>query len=649
MAKRSDAYDEEGRSALLPIDELLKKPHDQDLYPNLTEDYHALADKDLHLAELYRLTATTDNEQLVLDPVQATRDKEGKLWVDVLVEIREETGRNDLQKVMQVHAHSGGFISGRIQMERLPELNKFARRLQAARPIRLAVYNSIHSIQADRQTLVHHAQILGTNQVPNGSGVIIGIIDIGCDFRHPNFRRPNGETRLLSIWDQRGGQAQAAPVPYGREFSAQAINQALASNTPYATLGYQPKDGDHGTHVMDIAAGSSARYPGVAPGADLIFVHLGLPSPIEVEEGTLGSSKCLYDAVKYIFDKADAENKPAVVNISLATNGGAHDGTSLVETMFDDLLNTRDGRAIVIAAGNSFADEIHTMGTVTSLKPVEIEWFIQSHAKVTWEQRQEMEIWYESAEDFEVEIFAPNGDLVGSCPMGATRYAQKVDAAEPILLIKHHFDPEANEKHINVFIDDRYPKLLLGGYRFRLSYLSEQNLEGGQFHAWIERNDTYPSNFTPQSSQSAFTINSIGNASLPIVVGAYNSRTNGDPIAEFSSAGPSRNQNATLKPDVSAPGVNIFAARALHSGLDDGIVKSGTSMAAPHVTGLIALLFQAAYQLQQPLKILKMNDVRQILIETVDQNPPQIGVGNHDSRYGFGRVNGANALDQVLS
>jgi subtilisin family serine protease len=638
----------EGRETLRPIDELLEKSRDSKAYPNLIEDYHRLIDKDIHLAELYRLAATSQDDRLIPNPVQAVRGVDGELWVDVLVEIEESAALKQLHEIMQVHAYTRRYVSGRILVKRLPELNRQVRRMQVARPIRPAVYNSIPSIQADQQSLGQKLHLQGGDPPPTGSGVIVGIVDIGCDFVHPNFRDQNDDTRLLFLWDQRGGAVGTNGVPYGREFDSKKINQALATSTPYDFLGYEPEDGAHGTHVMDIAAGNSTRYPGVAPGADLIFVHLGLPSPIDVEEETLGSSKYLYDAVKYIFDKADEQGKPAVVNLSLASNGGAHDGTSMVETMFDDLLGAKDGRAIVVAAGNSYVDDIHTMGTVTPGAQAEIEWFIQSHAKVTWEQRQEMEIWYESEADFQVEILDPNGKRLGSCPLGEIRYAQEEDAEEPIMVIGHHFDPVADEKHINVFIDDRYPGLLLGAYRFRLSCGSAHTTDNGEFHAWIERNDAYPSHFTPRSSQTAFTINSIGNANLPIVVGAYNTRLSGMPIAYFSSAGPSRNQNASPKPDISAPGVNIFAARALHSELDDGIVKSGTSMAAPHVTGLIALLFQAASKLRTPPMVLGMDQIRQILTSMADRNPPQASAGVHDPRYGFGRVNGVNALNQVL-
>ena len=634
-------YGQDAGNLLRPIDELLKESK----YPNLIEEYHQIAEKDIYLAELYRLAATQSLDELHPNPVQAVLVG-GELRVDILAELKEDTDLAQLQEIMRVHAYTRRFVSGQIPVERLPELNEHVKRMQTARPIRPATYDSLTSIHADQQTL---GQALpGVNPTPDGSGVIVGIVDIGCDFVHQNFRDANGQTRLLFLWDQREGLGTTNQVPYGREFNQHKLNEALNKSDPYAFLNYKPKDGAHGTHVMDIAAGSSSLYPGVAPGADLIFVHLGLPSPIEVEQGFLGSSTRLYDAVEYIFAKADVLGKPAVVNLSIATNGGSHDGTSLVESMFDDLLS-QSGRAIVVAAGNSFQDDIHTNGTAKKNQPSEIEWFIQSHAQVTWDQRQEMEIWYESPADFNIEILASTGQIIGTCPIGETRWDKKADFDQPIMLIKHAASiDDLQKKYINVFIDDRYPQLKLGAYRFRLSLNPQQTDQDMEFHAWIERNDEYPSRFTPKCSKSDFTINSIGNARLPIVVGAFNSHDSNSPIADFSSSGPSRNQNASSKPDISAPGVNIFAARALHSGLDDGISKQGTSMAAPHVTGLIALMFQAAAG-KNPPEQLFIQKIQQILTETADHNPPQNGGNGHDARYGFGRVNGAKALIKVLA
>jgi len=639
-----------GKEILRPIDELLEKPHDLNLYPNLIEDYHKLADKDVHLAELYRYAATNQDDRLIPNPVQAVKI-DGELWVDVLAEIEPKTSQDTLTKIMYVHSYTRRFVSGRILVQRLPELNRYVKRMQTGRPVFLTLDDSVPDIHADHDTLSQFFNGHNIQSPPTGKNVIIGIVDADCDFLHPNFRDENGKTRIKYLWDQ-NGTPKTEGLPYGREYDENFINQAIQNKSSYDTLGYRPDKNAHGTHVMDIAAGNSSIYPGVAPGADLIFVHLGLPNPIEAEEEFLGSSNRLYDAVKYIFDKAkEEENKPAVVvNLSLATNGGPHDGTSMVEKMLDELLESQDERAIVIAAGNSYHHGIHAMGTVKSDTPSELKWEILCRAPETWGQRQEMEIWYEGHTPLILDAFDPDEVLLGSCQLGETLALSVNDFPEPYILIHHNFDTEANDNHINIFIDDRYPELNLNGaYTFRLKLSPDSPPNNVECHAWIELNKEYPTSFTDPYHEPRYTINSIANGKLPISVGAYNPDNDEKNILFGSSSGPSRNANAMDKPTISAPGERISAARAYHYSPGDRTRESGTSQAAPHVAGMIALMFETARDLRNPPQKLTNSKIRQILIDTVDRDPPQGGNGLHDLRYGYGRINCKRALDQILS
>src|SRR5919199_2600225 len=165
-----------------------------------------------------------------------------------------------------------------------------------------------------------------------GRGVVVGVIDWGCDFAHPDFRHPDGRTRLLALWDQSAQPGSPNRYGYGRIHTAEEINCALAADDPYAALGYHPadwdpgQDGTHGTHVMSIAAGNGGGggAGGGAPEADLVFVQ---HSTFDREESDkLGDSVTLLEAVDFVAQTAG--ERPWVINLSMGSQGGQHDGSN---------------------------------------------------------------------------------------------------------------------------------------------------------------------------------------------------------------------------------------------------------------------------------------------------------------------------------
>lgn len=645
------------------------------VYPDPVVNYPKIVKKDLMLAEAYRLAdPKIPFEEKKLNPFQVKVGRKKSIWVDVVLERKKGVRIHDLEQVMHVYGKPGRsrYITGRVRAEKLPLLNELAERIQTSRIIRSTLNLSLKAIQANRSTINNNSSLKGMD----GSGVIVGIVDYGCDFDHPNFKS-NEKTRLLYLWDQNGeGGERPKNYEYGNEFGRAQINTALSKQDPYNHLkNYYIEEDAHGTHVMDIAAGSSpaADYLGVAPGADLIFVDLRRPilqknmTAVEFAEKeleTLGSSRDLLDAVRYIFEKADEKKKPAVVNLSLAANGGGHNGTSLIESMFDDLLSNpspKYGRAIVIAAGNDYQKKLHTSGTITAVSPARIKVNIPdagSGIGNTFDLRQEIEIWYPKGQALKVEVIDPRGNLRNdlTCRLGEHRTTN--DGAVPTWTI---YNAEANtgidtkNNRVGILVDNHSASFEKGEWEFRLSYDELQPVTNNNipFHAWIEnissiitknnRNEVIiiPSSYFSKDSKKDTTINGIANARHPIVVGAclYDVNQNKFETSYYTSAGPSLNPKAPHKPDIHAPGDAISSAKALSEGRFD---HTGTSMAAPHVTGIIALMFQRALSLPQP-RVLTIDEIRSILIDAADD-----GGQAHDSRLGFGRVNGLKALEKII-
>ncbi|OMF77885.1 peptidase S8 [Paenibacillus peoriae] len=517
---------------------------------------------------------------------------------------------------------SGRIVTARVSVTELEKVRQspVVLSLKGAQPLKPLLKDTVREIGVP--------PLLG-NEGGGGEGVIVGIVDHGCDFVHRNFRREDGSTRLIALYDQINRKI----------YSKQKINEALQTPNPYATLGYDVSKEDpqrrtraeHGTHVMDIAAGNGlgTGNRGVASHADLIFVE---PAYFDVsEEGNFGDSSNLLEAIKFIFSQAG--DQPCVVNISLGTNGGPHDGTSHVEQGIDGLVLEKPNRAVVIAAGNSFDDNIHATGSISQGEFVDLHWMFKDGDFTT----NELEIWYDGDDEFRLEILNTENESIGSIGLGEN---ESFDEGQ-IFATQVKNDEENGDNVAMVF----YPlrgDVSKSTWTIRLHGVRVTN---GEFHAWIERD-----NFQTESDQSSFappnnnthTLGSICCGHKSIVVGSYDAKFIGTPISSFSSSGPTRDRRQ--KPEISAPGgTREQPVQAASSRTREKLIgMAGTSMAAPAVTGVIALMLAEAKARGLTLTV---DQIRSILKQTARPHPPATE-GWHD-RYGYGRIDAKAAVEAI--
>ena len=250
----------------------------------------------------------------------------------------------------------------------------------------------------------------GEEERRGGSGVVVGFVDNGCAFAHPNFiKKEDGvyKSRVMRIWDQscfwedpekqensekckKKAEKWKSVDDFGYGLELRVDEYDLRTGQPCSSLNtkndkeltedqlydqlnhemlenvmmdgmFGPADFTHGTHIMDIAVGAN----GVAPDAEIVFVQL--PQSAIMENTDQASARHILDGVAYIFNYAAKVKKPAVVNISYNAYTGPHDGTSLLEIGLDELLET-PGRAVVISAGNARDVNCHEFRTVPAGK-----------------------------------------------------------------------------------------------------------------------------------------------------------------------------------------------------------------------------------------------------------------------------------------
>lgn len=410
-----------------------------------------------------------------------------------------------------------------------------------------------------------------------GQGILVGIVDSGIDIFHPDFRKEDGTTRIVGLWDQtltpEEGSGQAPPEGYQRGvyFSEEDINTILQNESRSPT---QDRSG-HGTHVAGIAAGngraSRGENRGVAYEADILVVKLGSPTA----EGFPQTAQ-LMQGIDFCVRISIRRNEPLALNLSYGNNYGSHTGTSLIETYLDTVANM--GRTtICVGSGNE--------GNLARHAAVEMMMGMNSLIEFVvapGEYNLAIQIWKQYTDSFQIRLTSPSGDeiILGEDLQGMYRYV--IDGTE---LLWYFGDPAPYS-----IVQEIYFELLPEGVSsnirsgvWKIVFIPKMVVDG-QIDLWMPSGSSInrETGFLISDADRTLTIPST--ASRPITVGAYNGDT--DSYAPFSGRG--YVCCGWVKPDLVAPGVDILSC----SPGGGYVSRTGTSMACPFVTGSAALLMQ---------------------------------------------------------
>jgi subtilisin family serine protease len=522
----------------------------------------------------------------------------------------------------------------------------------------------------------------GLEQSYFGKDVIVGVVDYGFDFTHPMFQDANGNCRFKRAWVS----GDEGTPPEGSEYG-----NLLTENEIYD---YQfSSKASHGTHVLGIAAGSAVEglknnYSGVASEADIAVVELG-------GRDIAYSGLSIAEGLAYLFSYADSVNKPIVVNMSLGYSGVYRDGSYIVDLLISEMLNENpDGRILVVSAGNEGDIDMHFQHDFSQKDSI-VAAILFENIEPTW-KGSELSICGEAGdefaidfklnfvldEDFEMIDFAIDSTIFSINTAKDTAF--EVQFAIEFLNIEYS---EIVEKYYTIDVEvasanmtgrpyvrlEAYEDIEYGDITDNDFLLFSIKSNDAKIHFWNEGGTYTYSNDV--NVNSYYTISPPGTVEEVITVGAYDTRDTIiqyhydepienpwwptlDSITYFSSKGPLL--NGSIKPDIVAPGNTLYSAYNYYdeeyseddlnyftvdydnsSNKHRYITASGTSMSAPMVTGIVALMLEINPQLTQS----EIKDILQITAIN-DEFTGEVR-NNKDSIWGWGKIN-AHGIMQNL-
>lgn len=432
-------------------------------------------------------------------------------------------------------------------------------------------------VQGKRISCVNEVQvpgsIIGGTNGLFGEGVIIGVADSGIDYTNNAFRNADGTTRILKLWDQ------VTDIV----FDESQINEALSSNNPYAIVNSRDISG-HGTHVAGIAAGNYAENRnnnlGIATKSRLIIVKMAEP-----EENSFPKTTQLMEAVDFIVKQANEYGMPFVVNISFGNTYGSHDGTSLLSTYFDSVIDA-NRMVMVIGSGNEGDSAGHAGGYINVNRGNALERSLEERKDIElqvseYQRAFGIQLWKNYVDEWGIQVTAPSGDSTPIINRDGYIFTYELDGTTVKLL---YGTPKPYSKYQEVYISlipqNRYVKSGI----WNISIIPEKTVNG-RYDLWLPTSGSINENTRFLTPDPFVTLTVPAGTRKAITVGAYNG--NNDSIASFSGRGFTREDNQ-IKPDIVAPGVNIVSA----SNTGGTTIRSGTSMATPFVSGSAALMME---------------------------------------------------------
>lgn len=484
---------------------------------------------------------------------------------------------------------------------------------------------------------LEEAGILRVQREPlelTGLGCVFVCIDSGIEYTNPVFRRENGESRILAIWDQTD---QSGSVPegfeYGSEYKKEQIDAALNAENPYEIVPTRDIPGRHGTSIASIAAGSRLGdgniFWGAAPDADIVVVKLKQAKSYLKEYYFIPEETPCYQetdiltALKYGIGFAEALRRPVCICLGLGTAYGDHAGNSLLER-YINRLNTLRNVAVVLPSGNE-GNAAHHYRAFWDATEFETE--KNAEIRVGEGNRGFLaEIWGSVPSLFRLSLRSPGGEEISdiSFRLDTTRVYDFIYTNTRVTVDTFLVEQISGQQLVVLRFDNPTPGIWTIGVQ------KEEGETAAVCDIWLPIQQFLSGATYFLESTPYITLTMPATASSAICVSAYNSENGG----LFQESGRGFTRSGIIKPDLAAPGVNV-------AGVAGAISGTGAAMAL--TAGAVLLFMQwAVVEGRKPL--VNGVEIKNYLIRGARRSE---GSDWPNRELGYGKLDIYNTFEQL--
>ncbi len=364
---------------------------------------------------------------------------------------------------------------------------------------------------------------------PRSGPPIVGLVE-RCFDPYDSVVSGNGRSggRYLAIWDQTD-QAGISPNETRNGYGTEYPSDSVYETEDRIFMGADAHA--HGTQVARVIAEQ------VEPTSAWHLIGVK----------TNGDRAAILDAVNYIRHKARQLNRPVVINLSLGSNAGSHDGCSLFERALSSTVGR--GELIVVASGNGAFDDGHAKftcrdrdGGESAVLPFNV---IAGLGAAGVDGAIRLELWFRGKPPSSVTVEGPKGFALG--PIGPGQGQVASGNPGQVAICHCLSEPSNGDQQLLVVLADSEDRVLATG-PWRVTMETDRSSPGWSCDAWIESSGCYHARFTDHV-ESAGTVTSPATARGVISVGG------GDPKTRrpfpVSSIGPTR--DGRPKPEIWCP------------------------------------------------------------------------------------------------